>query len=196
MIGVFVPRRSLESSTTSAILSTKAHVTSLALTELHIEMDPCLHPDILDPILLHIHCHIHPLSELRRLDLEIKKANNPVTTANPLPLFSDRMQAIQNLEHLVLRNYNFLPQSISMPPYIPLVLIKSLEIFHCRNTGYLFNNMLSNYQDMRLVSLRITASAVDRAQGYVGEEKLHHFLRIYQGLEVLEICGFGKHSPK
>ncbi|KAL8941776.1 MAG: hypothetical protein Q9211_001667 [Gyalolechia sp. 1 TL-2023] len=130
-------------------------------------------------------------NEIRRLDLEIKSAESPVTTAN-LPSFSSGGQeviAVPDLEDLVLRNYSFLPQSRCLPVPIRLARIKNIELDNCSNTGYLFNNMLSVYQDMRLESLKIVDRAFKQVRGYVGKDKLDHFLVQYKGLKLLEIGG-------
>lgn len=192
---ILVPTTNLSSPAKSDDTRSGSCTPIISLISLNIAIDPCLGADALDCVLHHISHRICPLSETRRLDLVIKTAKSPVTTLNlPSSSFGEQ-EVIPELEHLILRNYSFLPQSLCLPLSIPLTRIKNLELFGCSNTGYLFNNMLSVYLDMRLESLRIVDSTSQQGSGYVGEDKLDHFLLTYKGLKLLDIRGLGQPSP-
>lgn len=197
IFGIFLPKTALDAFASCDRSGSGFSSTTLNLVNLEIAIDPCLRADGVDRILRYISHHIWPLSEIQSLDLDVKKAESSV---KPLDLTLSsfgrpEMIALPSLATLILKNFSFPPQHVCLPLSIPLARIKNLQLLRCSNTGYLFNSMLSFYQGMRLEALKIVDLTSSHVYGYVGKEKLDHFLLIYKDLKVLEIRGLGKPSP-
>ncbi|KAL8950989.1 MAG: hypothetical protein Q9222_003004 [Ikaeria aurantiellina] len=158
-------------------------------------LEIALHPDLIDYI---PHLPTTPatsLVQVRRLDLRMDMIESMGNLKPGLATLSTQEYSTPNLEELVLRDYEFPGKATCIPFSISLKGLRSLELHDCSGLGYLFNSMLVASHRMTLRSFGLVGRASKLACGYVGEDKLAYFLRIYQGLEVLEYHDRGEPLP-
>ena len=126
---------------------------------------------------------------IQNLRLEIPDHIRPATVAPNLHTTrNETMASRTTVKHLTLSRYSFPPQPCGLQSYIDFTNLTTLDLRHCRDIGYLFNNLLCNIPQCRIRDLKIDqACFTQQSPGYLGLEKIGAFLHLHKGLGSFEV---------